>query len=221
MAEDAPKGTPIPSAADKPGLDKPQLQAFVKPDDSPVRDENAAPVIMQGEPQPPLADAKEPVVLSPEERAKKKARLATLLDRGIVSDRLQVALPPDKHGEWVRNDPLDIHRLETLGFEVDHEFAPSRALHSDGSGAAVVGDVIFMITSRENKELIDEIRHEQFLAANNPKKSKEEVDFEANVRSTGGDVPVFTDSKQRVVRKEQIADVLREVDKQTTPVITR
>lgn len=223
-------GTPIPSAAERKTEDSKgdnqQLQASVRADDSPVRDYDKPPeqLIIQGEQQPPLDDRSVvTAALSPEERAKRKARLAVLLDRGLIQDRLSVPLPADKHGEWVRNDPLEIHRLETLGFEVDTKFANAHALHNDGSGAAVVGDVIFMITSRENKELIDEIRHEQFLASNNPRKSREEREFEEKVKGeSGGDVPTFTESKTRGARKEQIAAALQEVDAQTKPtVITR
>ena len=224
-------GTPIPSAAERKaepdkGMDNQQLQATVQDDSSPVRDYDKPKdaIIMQGTEQPPLPEQKKEASspMTPEERAKRKARLGVLLDRGLISDRLNVPLPPDKHGEWVRNDPLEIHRLETLGFEVDREFATSRALHNDGSGSAVVGDVIFMTTSRENKELIDEIRHEQFLRTNNPRKSREETEFEEKVKGESGvDIPTFTESKTRGARKEQIAAALQEVDAQTKPTVTR
>lgn len=210
-----PDGAPIPSTTKK-GMDNPQLQARVAPDDSPVKEAGLPDPIMQGELQPPLEVMVLQAPLTPEERALRKARLAVQLDRGMIQDRLSVPLPADVHGEWVRNDALEIHRLETLGFKVDTEFAKARALHSDGSNAAVVGDVIFMITSRENKEIIDEIRHEQFLAQNAPRKSKEEKDFEAKMQAElGGAVPAFTESRTTGARRENIEAALREVDKQT------
>jgi hypothetical protein len=224
-------GTPIKSAAEggqppappeeKKGLDNPQLQAHPKADDSPVIDPKAQPPIMQGEAQPPLQQQEVKRVMSPEERAQKKARLAVLLDRGFIQDRLKVPLPDDLHGEWVRNDPIDIQRLRTLGFEVDTQYATSRSLHNDGTGSAVIGDVIFMTTSRENKELIDEIRHEQFLRSNSPRKAREEKQFEdKTAKDTGGQIPTFTDSTQRTMRKEELAAALQEVDTQTKPTVT-
>lgn len=220
--QERPPAPPVVPPAPPKGMDNPQLQATIKPDDSPVIDEKAGAVIMQGEQQPPLPQEEKPRLMSPEERALRKARLAVLLDRGIVQDRLTVELPPDLHGEWARNDPLEIQRLRTFGFEVDTKYAPARALHSDGTGSAVVGDVIFMTTSRENKELIDEIRHEAFLRSNNPRKAKEEREFEGKTeKDTGGQIPTFTESQQRVARKEQIAAALLEADAQTTPVISR
>lgn len=214
---------PVAPPAPPKGLDNPQLQAHPKADDSPVIDPKAQTPILQGEEQPPLAGAeKQKVTMTPEERAAKKARLAVLLDRGIVNDRLKVDLPPDVHGEWVRNDPLDVQRLRALGFEVDNQFATAHGLHNDGTGSAIIGDVVFMTTSRENKDLIDEIRHEQFLRSNNPKKAREEKQFEEKTgKDTGGQIPTFTDSTQRSVRKEEIMAALQEVDAQTKPVTSR
>lgn len=214
-------GIPIKSEKDK-GLDNPQLQASVKPDDSPVIDAKSGPIIMQDTPQEPLKQESTPKRMTLEERAKQKARLAVLLDRGIVQDRLTVELPSDLHGEWARNDPLEIQRLRTFGFEVDTKYAPAHALHNDGTGSAVVGDVVFMITSRENKEIIDEIRHEQFLRSNSPRKAKEEKQFEEKTdKDTGGQIPTFVDSQQRVARREQIMAALLEADAQIKPVISR
>lgn len=220
--------TPIKSEADPKeapvetrGLDNKQLQATVQPSDSPIKPVSEQ-IIMQGELQPSEPAPETKKVMTPEERAQRKARLAVLLDRGIVSDRLTVQLPPEIHGEWNRNDPLEIQRLRTLGFEVDTKYAPARALHNDGTGSAVVGDVVFMTTSRENKELIDEIRHEQFLASNSPRKAREEKQFEEKTgQGTGGMIPTFTDSVQKSVRKEEILAALNEVDSQTKPVLSR
>ena len=227
-------GTTIKSEADlnkdqpteKRGLDEKQLQASGQGSQGPIKTEET--VILQGEAQTPLPAVGKKAVedMTDEElkaylvdRASRKARIATLLERGMISDRLTVELPPDLHGEWARNDPLEIQRLRTLGFEVDTHYAPARALHNDGTGSAVVGDVVFMTTSRENKELIDEIRHDQFIASNSPRKAKEEKDFEELVqKGTGGQIPAFTDSKQRVARKAEISAALLEVDAQTKPV---
>jgi len=155
-------------------------------------------------------------------RAEKKARLAVVLDRGIAHDRLKVNLPADVHGEWVRNDPFEINRMRFLGFEIDKEYAPARSLHGDGTGSAIVGDVIFMTTSKERKDMIDEVRKDQFFRVNgypgDTKNSREERELAENVaRETGGQIPTFTESRSREARKEDIAAALDVVERQTTP----
>lgn len=155
-----------------------------------------------------------------EERRKKKALIVTALERGVVHDRLHVDLPPDVYGEWVRRDPFAIAHMERLGFKVDTEYAINRSLHSDGTGKAQVADVVFMTTTRENKELIDEVKHERFLQfhAKPGKKSQEEKDLEANVqRDTDGEIPTLVESKQRSAQKEEIAAALGALNQQTSP----
>src|SRR5262245_3511703 len=111
-------------------------------------------------------------------RDERKARLASVLDRGIVADRLKVDLPSNLHGEWVFNDPTEIFRMEALGFKIDDVHAPKRALHSKGDSGSVVGDVIFMVCERETKDMIDEIRREQYARLNSKgPKQKEEKDY--------------------------------------------
>lgn len=98
-------------------------------------------------------------------RAARKAKLAQVMDRGYLNDRLNVKelLGVDKHGQWVRNDPQEITRMKQLGFELDNELGKT-SLHGDGKGNAIIGDVILMTTPRENYELLQEIEQERFLA---------------------------------------------------------
>lgn len=119
-------------------------------------------------------------------RAEIKARLAQVLDRGIVNDRLHVDLPADVHGEWVPNTKEEIYRMQTLGFDVDREYAKKRAIHNDGTDVAVIGDVIFMTCPKVVKEVIDEVRREKFEALHGVKngKQKEERDFENTAMRT-------------------------------------
>lgn len=153
--------------------------------------------------------------LNAHKRAERKAKLATVLERGFLNDRLAVDLPSDVHGEWIRNDPLEIHRMEAMGFEVDRVHAPKRAIHDAGTETAVVGDVIFMTCDKETKVMIDEIRHENFIRMNSPRESKEETEFANQVRAViGDDVGAFVDSKTREARKADITDALRTLGEQ-------
>jgi len=140
-------------------------------------------------------------------RAQKKIRLASVLDRGIVGDRLKVDLPDNLHGEWIFNDQTEIMRMEALGFTVDTEYAPKRALHSKGTGASYVGDVVFMTCEKETKDLIDEIKREQYTRLNRKGKTqKEEKDFNKMTEREGLD-PIGEGSVNEA-RKEVIEQAL-------------
>lgn len=152
--------------------------------------------------------------LPPEQRS---ARLATVLDRGVVFDRLKVDLPPDLYGEWVRNDPLEIDRMQTLGFWVDNTYASRRSLHSDGSSANIVADVIHMCTMRVNKEMIDQIYLEkQVRSTRHPKHAIEDDEFVDKVRrETGEDIPAFSESKMTPVNINDVRAALSKANAQT------
>lgn len=160
--------------------------------------------------------------MTPEQRAKRKAMLVQAFDRGIVHDRLKVKLPPHIHGEWCRNDSMEIDRLKAIGFEVDMEYATARGLNSDGTGAAIVADVIHMICPKELKELIDEVRMDKFMAVNGKPgdrkaKTKEEREFETNtLRDSQGVVPAFAESETTGrFSKADVEAALDQVDRQT------
>jgi hypothetical protein len=146
-------------------------------------------------------------------RAEKKARLVQVLDRGLVHDRLHVPLPTDKHGEWVRNDPLEIARMKTMGFDIDVEHASKRNLHSDGTSGNVVGDVIFMTCGKEQKEILDEIALERAERIHNPRRAKEESEF---INAADPEIHAFTESKTRSVSGK---DALQQaINSQVTPL---
>lgn len=168
---------------------------------------------------------------SQETRTDKKARLARVLERGFVGDRTVVDnLPPHLHGEWVARDIMAIERAKSLGFWIDTEFAPKRSLHSEADkGQAIIGDAIFMVCPKEDKQLIDEIRYEQYIRQHGTKEEKlslnrklgeeegnlqrEEKSFNTQVTSELG-MPVIDPSKisadagAKTVRKEQLLAAL-------------
>lgn len=150
-----------------------------------------------------------------ESRAEHKAKLAQILDRGMVQDRLHVELPVDMYGEWVPDDPLEVHRMQLMGFVIDTEYAVKRGLHSVGGTEARIADVVFMVTQRETKELIDEIRAEQYEAAHGKKSGEikkgqiEEKAFASSVDAgTGGVIPVIEESQERAAKKADIVAAL-------------
>lgn len=97
-----------------------------------------------------------------EVRAQKKAKLAQVLSRGAVSDRLAVKdADPNRHYEWCRNTTTDIDRWKALGFRVEQEKGRDSKLHGTGDGRILVGDAVLMSTSKENFELLDEVKGER------------------------------------------------------------
>ncbi len=96
------------------------------------------------------------------ERAERKAKLAQVLDRGMVSARIAVKDPdPNKHYEWPRNTDVDIDRWKSLGFELEQDKKVSKGLHGQGDSRIVVGDAVLMSTSRENFEILEELKAER------------------------------------------------------------
>ena len=149
-----------------------------------------------------------------ESHVTQKARIASVLARGVIADHLRVDLPPDKYGEWVPNDQAEIHRMHLLGFEIDTTYANKRSSHGDGTSKNIIGDTIFMVTSKENKEIIDEVVEEQ-KAARNAKKSAgqrkaqgEEKEFVGPVERLGIGGAIV-ESEERVIRKQEIEQALR------------
>lgn len=127
-----------------------------------------------------------------------EGRLASVLARSQALDHLEFELNDDNlHGEWVRNDELEIHRKETLGFvSATQDMAKTRFSHNDGSGNVILGDCRLMVTTKRNMEIIGRVREQQYRAAHNPtkKKVKEEKEFDAVVDSTTeGIIPTFSD----------------------------
>lgn len=93
-------------------------------------------------------------------RAERKAKIAQLLHRGLVNARLEVKDgDPNKYYCWVREHDPDIERMAALGFEIETE--AGKVTHGAGDNRRRLGDVILMSTSRENYEIIQEVRAEQ------------------------------------------------------------
>lgn len=143
------------------------------------------------------------------EKAELKSKRAQVLERGMTTERLRVDLPNDLYGEWVPDYPEEVARAESLGFWIDREHAKKRRLHSDGSEASYIGDAVFMVTTKENYELLEEIRLERKLAMHGEGgKDKEEKDYSAKVRSEAPEVPVIDDSKTKRVGRSEIEAAL-------------
>lgn len=119
------------------------------------------------------------------ERKEFRARVAQVGSRGIMASRINVDLPAELHGEWVdRMDIGRIHEYELMGFKIDTEHAAQNKLHSDGTGAPIIGDTIFMTIPRWKKEELDRdllIRQQR----NNPSRNAENVELRNTLDISG------------------------------------
>ena len=145
-----------------------------------------------------------------ETKSAKKARLAEVLDRGFISYRLNLDyLDKSIHGEWARNDPNEIARLNALGFSpYKGEVDPNLGLKKEADGTYRVGDVILMCTDKETKELLDEIKADRIkkLHGTKPQQAEEqgfnkEIDY--------GIKPIH-DSRIEEVGADQILSAIKE-----------
>ena len=133
-----------------------------------------------------------------ETRAQRKARIAKVVDRGFVQSRLTVNLPSDTYGEWVSDDPSEIVRFQSMGFRLASkaEF-PNATLHGEGDDSVKVGDLKLMVAPMEVKEIIEEIRREEFQRRHGDPRLlqkgnvREEKEFKSQV---GNSLPVIDES---------------------------
>lgn len=112
--------------------------------------------------------------LSPEEaeakaREANRARLAQLLDQGLVTSRLDVTLNDGRVPQWVRETEGDITRYETLGYSLESvknvegmsDKDRMEKFHGTGDENVRVGDLVLMSTSPENHADIQLVRAER------------------------------------------------------------
>jgi hypothetical protein len=146
--------------------------------------------------EPREVDAGDAAV-SPISRAEKKARLAAVLDRGYINYALDTGfVDPSKHAEWVRYDTIIIAEMKAKGFEIYHGTHPN-ALHSAADGTIRVGDTILMVTTKEQKELLDEILQDRINKIHGIKGTQiEEATFTKAV--DGGIVPINRSTVEEV-----------------------
>lgn len=104
-----------------------------------------------------------------------KARVRGVLERGYIIEKLNVKLPDDLTGQWVSNDPVEISRLESMGYKIDDTYAVGSKLHSDGTNTPIVGDVIFMTAPKIVKEVHDEVVQERIRRNNKTRGNSDEA----------------------------------------------
>lgn len=132
-------------------------------------------------------DTKDTTVAEAMTKAQRKTKLAQVLDRGMVSDRLVVKdADPSKHYEWCRDTEIDIDRWRSLNFEVELE--RGEGLHGQGDNRRVVGDAVLMSCSKENFEILEELKAERKERKRRMNAKKE---YLMKARKFNPDIPVL------------------------------
>lgn len=188
--------------------------------ESPLKDSDV--VIHQGVPTPPVESkpvstlppklsASEAIALA--ESGQLKAKLAVVLDRARTTQRMHVPLPSHLHGEWVKDDPVEIATKQALGFEIDREHAINRGFNGSADGAVRVSDVVFMTAPREVKQALDEIYMQDMRNRHDKRKGghhKEEEDFaKLTAKDTEGVIPTTIESYTTDATPNSIMDAIR------------
>lgn len=110
--------------------------------------------------------------LTPEEatelRAKKKARVSQVLSRGVLSEKLQNILdqntPDDRAGKYILDREEEIVRYQNLGYTFEYAEGVKQQRGMTGDGRIRVGDLVLMTISREDLEILREVRSETVKA---------------------------------------------------------
>lgn len=132
-----------------------------------------------------------------QELANEKAKIAQILTRGVVNDRLDVKkylgshLDPNRRYEWIRETDQDIARAKSLGYRIESVPEDKRKetspYHGAGDGRIRLGDVILMSTSLENYQLIQSVKEDK-------KQSRADAgkrDYVGTAKQRNPDVPVI------------------------------
>lgn len=136
------------------------------------------------------------------------ARNVRIVDRSRVNVHLDVPnLPDEYYGEWVHLH--DVTEYEGKGFVVDNEFAT--ALHNDGTGKAIVSDVTFMITTKENKAALDYMLSEDIRRRQDPHNRPENV---GDLETALGKENVRVDKTRKKIGLRDINDVARQMEEE-------
>lgn len=124
-----------------------------------------------------------------------KRRVANVLDRGFLVDRLRVTIPPEDGlwQEWVPNTPQDLARARLLGFEFDTKYAVNRSINDGGDNTAMVGDVISMVQPMYMHEALEEEKLRIYHETHSKREQKEEKNFREQNEQIG--MPPIVNSK--------------------------
>lgn len=94
----------------------------------------------------------------------KRARIAQILERGILNEKLRAiseAAPDGYVAVFPRNTPEDIDRIRALGGRMAKREDLTRevsGLHGDGDESLRVGDVVMMLLDEDTAQIIDEVQ---------------------------------------------------------------
>lgn len=135
-----------------------------------------------------------------------EAKFIDVLDRGVFRHRLNVALPPEITGQWVKNTPSEVSRLSELGYIIDTKFATNSVLSST-NGSPIVDDVVHMIAPKYVRDAYEKHQHKLFLR-NQGQRDQGKIDAVAEEFHKNSAFPIIDESKESAITGEDIARIL-------------
>lgn len=153
---------------------------------------------------------------------KYRARFASILDRGIVAQRLALppGIDPSKHYEFIPLDSMSQSDARLLGFtptKVTAEPGSPESLHSTATGDYIVGDVMLMEIPKVYKQVIDEVTRERIEAKHGKpgqvnSEQREERQMKSDFQKTVGLPTIDEPSKASPVDLAHIRDAVQTND---------
>lgn len=109
------------------------------------------------------SEAEEPTPEQVEEsREQKRARIAQVLARGVLNDKLQAVydrfVPKGYVGKYVLDNDDEIIRYSNLGFEFVYVDPMPEGNNVTPDGRVRVGDVVLMTITQDNREILREVK---------------------------------------------------------------
>lgn len=127
-------------------------------------------------------------------RNQKKARIAQILQRGILNEKLQrvfdSAVPDGFTGKFVRDTDGDIIRYDNLMFGFTYKENVEHL--QDPDGRIRVGDVVLMTILKDDRAILREVRIQQIQH----KLGASKAEYDKQMKTVEGDVEATDDSTQ-------------------------
>ena len=131
-------------------------------------------------------------------RKKKKERIAQVLTRGILNQKLGAIVedgtPEGRRGKLVLDSDEKILQYQNLGFEFEYREG-AKGLNATSDGRIRVGDLVLMTVSDDDYSILDEVRSDKVKE----KLSAGREEYKRQVREAGEEEGMMDASSTEVV----------------------
>ncbi len=134
-------------------------------------------------------------------KAQKKARVAQVLQRGILNSKLQAVyeacVPKGRKGKYIRDDGESVIRYGNLFYTFEYTEGAVKRYGSPDGRIRVGSDLVLMTISQEDREILREVKQDRIMK--NLGKGRKEYTTKADQAAREGGAPVpFDESTSNV-----------------------